>query len=197
MKIDMDSGTSEARIEIVPLIDVIFCILTFFILAAVGLTRQEGIGVQLPEASTGQAQMREMLVVSLDPAGQIFVEKQPVTKEQLYQLLLQYNRSKPQGIITLSASQTVSYNQVVEVLDLLRSVGGDRVALAVAPTEQPNLLPQNPTTTQPLPLPAPGQAQPLNPNVNSGPGQNLLLPNPGINPGQGLTPPAASPQPSP
>lgn len=196
MKIDMDSGTSEARIEIVPLIDVIFCILTFFILAAVGLTRQEGIGVQLPEASTGQAQMREMLVVSLDPAGQIFVEKQPVTKEQLYQLLLQYNRSKPQGVITLSASQTVSYNQVVEVLDLLRSVGGDRVALAVSPTEQPNLLPQNPTT-QPLPLPSPGQAQPLNPNLNPGTPGNLLLPNPGTNPGQPPTPPAASPQPSP
>lgn len=196
MKIDIDSGTSEARIEIVPLIDVIFCILTFFILAAVGLTRQEGIGVQLPQASTGQAQMREMLVVSLDPVGQIFVEKQPVTKEQLYQLLLQYNRSKPQGIITLSASQTVSYNQVVEVLDLLRSIGGDRVALAVSPTDQPNLLPQNPTTIQPLPLPAPGQAQPLNPNSNSGSPGNLQLPNPAINPGQQPAPPA-SPQPSP
>jgi biopolymer transport protein ExbD len=196
MKIDMDSSASEARIEIVPLIDVIFCILTFFILAAVGLTRQEGIGVQLPEASTGQAQMREMLVVSLDPAGQIFVEKQPVTKEQLYQLLLQYNRSKPQGVITLSASQTVSYNQVVEVLDLLRSVGGDRVALAVSPTEQPNLLPQNPMT-QPLPLPSPGQAQPLNPNLNPGTPGNLLLPNPGANPGQEPTPPTASPQSSP
>jgi biopolymer transport protein ExbD len=193
MKIDLDSSAPEVRIEIVPLIDVIFCILTFFILAAVGLTRQEGIGVKLPEASTGQAQMREMLVVSLDPVGQIFVEKQPVTKEQLYQLLLQYNRSRPQGIITLSASQTVSYNQVVEVLDLLRSVGGERVALAISPTDQPNLLPQNPGAAQPLPvLPSPGQPQPSPPGL---PGAGDLFP---ANPGgqQPLSPPITTPQPS-
>lgn len=188
MKIDLESGIQEVRIEIVPLIDVIFCILTFFILAAVGLTRQEGIGVQLPEASTGQAQMREMLVVSLDPAGQVYVEKQPVTQAQLYQLLQQYTQEKPQGVITLSASQTVSYNQVVEVLDLLRSVGGDRVALAISPTDRPNLLPQDPGSIQPLPiLPVPG----ANPGQNQSPGPgNLLAP-----PEGGLQPsPESSPQ---
>lgn len=152
MKIYQDSEAPEVRIEIVPLIDVIFCVLTFFILAAVGLTRQEGIGVNLPKASTGAAQMREMLVVSLDPTGQIFVEKQPVSREQLYQTLLRYNKAKPNGLIALSAAQTVSYNQVIEVLDLLRSVGGERVALATTPTDSPNLSPQSPTA--PLPFPA-------------------------------------------
>ena len=53
----------EVRIEIVPLIDVIFCILTFFILGAVGLSRQQAIGLDLPKAQTGTPQMREMLAI--------------------------------------------------------------------------------------------------------------------------------------
>ncbi len=179
MKIYQDSDAPEVRIEIVPLIDVIFCILTFFILAAVGLTRQEGIGVNLPKASTGAAQMREMLVVSLDPTGQTFVEKQPVSREQLYQTISRYHKAKPSGLIALSAAQTVSYNQVIEILDLLRSVGGDRVALTTFPTDRPNLSPQNPPQNPAAPLPFPaapgGQLEqspsPLNPDARETPSQ--------------------------
>ncbi|MEM6592606.1 MAG: biopolymer transporter ExbD, partial [Cyanobacteria bacterium P01_C01_bin.73] len=53
MKLDIDTGSSDLRIEILPLIDVIFCILIFFVLAAVGLTRQQAINLDLPAASTG------------------------------------------------------------------------------------------------------------------------------------------------
>jgi biopolymer transport protein ExbD len=54
MKIDyLDDPNQNVHIEILPLIDVIFCILTFFILAAVGLTRQQAIDLDLPAANTG------------------------------------------------------------------------------------------------------------------------------------------------
>ncbi|NEP44700.1 MAG: biopolymer transporter ExbD, partial [Okeania sp. SIO2H7] len=69
MKINLDSPTEEARIELIPLIDVIFCILTFFLLAALQLTRQQAISVDLPKASTGQSQGQEMLIVSIDQRG--------------------------------------------------------------------------------------------------------------------------------
>lgn len=151
MKVNLESDNPDIRIEIVPLIDVIFCILTFFILAAVGLTRQQAINVDIPKASTGVAQLRELLVVSIDPGGQLYLEKQPVNSEQLYQNLLAYVRTNPTGTIVLNASQNTSYNQVVEVLDLLRSVGGDRVALATQPADQPVLTPQNPNV---LPVPS-------------------------------------------
>jgi biopolymer transport protein ExbD len=73
----------DVRIEIIPLIDVIFCILTFFILGAVGLSRQQAINLDLPKATSGTPQMREMLVVSLDDFGQVYVEKQAVNPSQL------------------------------------------------------------------------------------------------------------------
>lgn len=133
MKLNLGSQTEEARIEIIPLIDVIFCILTFFILAAVGLTRQSGINVDLPRASTGSSQMREMLIVSLDPIGQLYVDRNPVTEQELVRSLLNYQIDSPDGLVVLYASRSASYNEVVEVLDLLRSTGSDRVALATLP----------------------------------------------------------------
>ncbi|TVQ15998.1 MAG: biopolymer transporter ExbD [Leptolyngbya sp. DLM2.Bin15] len=136
MKINMGSPDEETRIEILPMIDVIFCILTFFILAAMGLTRQAGINVDLPRASSGTSQMREMMIVSLDPIGQLYVDRQPVNEQELIRELLTYQVSSPSGLIVLYASRSASYNEVVSVLDLMRSTGSDRVALATLPDRQ-------------------------------------------------------------
>ena len=133
MKLHFDTPEPEVRIEIVPLIDVIFCLLTFFILAAVTLTRQTAINVDLPKATSGAAQMRKLLIVTVDPIGQIYVEKQPVSPDQLYQAVGGFRRTSPTGTIVLYASRAASYNDVVYVLDQIRAVGGDRVALATLP----------------------------------------------------------------
>jgi biopolymer transport protein ExbD len=129
---DMNS-TQQVHIEIVPLIDVIFCILTFFILAAVGFSRQQAISLNLPKASTGTPQMREMLVVSLDDRGQLYLEKQPVSQVQLYSAVKNYHSLNPTGLMVLHASQEIRYSEVIKVLDMLKEVGGDKVALATTP----------------------------------------------------------------
>lgn len=140
MKINLDSQSDDVRIEIVPLIDVIFCILTFFILAALQFTRQQAINVDLPKASTGNAQMRDMLIVRIDPPyGQVYVDdgvNQPepiIAADQLKEKLQQYRQGKPNGLMVLYASKDVKYNDVVQILDQMRAVGGDRVALATLP----------------------------------------------------------------
>ncbi|MDB9528180.1 biopolymer transporter ExbD [Oscillatoria sp. CS-180] len=146
MKVDiLDAPAEDVRIEIIPLIDVIFCILTFFILAAVGLTRQQAIDLDLPNADTGsplppqglgaEAIQRERLYVSVDAIGQIYLDQQPVSTDLLYDVLLQHRQISPQGLIVLYASRDARYEDVIRVLDLLRSVGGDRVALATLPGE--------------------------------------------------------------
>ncbi len=203
MKTYLDSENSEVRIEILPLIDVIFCVLTFFILAAVGLTRPEGINLDLPEAKTSNTQLGEILQVRIDGLGQLYVDQQPVTQGQLTQTLQTYVRAKPTGIIVLSADRLVSYDQVIQVLDLLQSVGGNRVALGTttpdnAAQEQPGTSPQTPDI---LPLPplsdpnvptlAPPNQQPPIPSeqIPAAPGQ---VPN---NPEDGAS--GASPMPTP
>jgi len=150
VKIHVPGDTEGARIEMLPLIDVVFCILTFFILAAVSLTRQQAITLNLPQASTSQAQSQKMLVVSIDPAGQLYVDKDPVNRTELFEQLGTYLKTNPDGVVILRASQVVSYNEVIQVLDLLRSVGGNRVALATQPVEEP-VLGSDPLPTENLP----------------------------------------------
>ncbi|MGK7933464.1 MAG: ExbD/TolR family protein [Microcystaceae cyanobacterium] len=176
-----NSQNQEVRIEIMPLIDVIFCILTFFILGAVEFSRQQAIQLDLPKATTGTPQMREMLVVSLDDFGRIYVTKpqttlntgsatdkpqpEPVTQQQLYSALENYQKMTPDGRIVLHASRNVSYNEVAQVLDTLRQVGGSRVALATLPGEATST--NNPSSPN----------RPSSPNSSTFPTPQLNLPN--------------------
>ncbi len=172
MKLDYESTEPDVRIEIIPLIDVIFCILTFFILAAVTLTRQAAINVDLPRAASATTQLRQILIVSVDAIGQTYVEKSPVTEAQLLQSITGFRQQNPEGMMVLYASRSASYNDVVKVLDLLRSAGGDRVALATLPGE--GISP----STNPPSLNNPDLSNPgfTTPGLNS-PGLN----NPGLN----------------
>jgi biopolymer transport protein ExbD len=185
MKINLDTVADDAQIQIVPMIDVIFCILTFFILAALQVTRQNGINMNVgtPQAKTGVVQMSQMLVVSIDESGQTFIDQNVVDPAQLYTLLKQYREKNPNGLLVLNASKFARYDNVIQVLDVLRTVGGDKVALATIPSPTiapmpnpsngqfgmpgttPNLFPQNGG----LPgMPAvPGQTDPLLPPSNN------------------------------
>jgi biopolymer transport protein ExbD len=135
MKIN-SGNTEDPRIELVPLIDVIFCILTFFLLAGLQVARQQAISVDIPNATSGTPAARELLMVSLNDAGQLFLEQQPMlVPGQLIEAVKQYRQARPNSSIVLYASKQVSYNKVVEVLDALRGVAGDRVALATLPSD--------------------------------------------------------------
>ncbi|MEB3340234.1 biopolymer transporter ExbD [Okeania sp.] len=134
MKLNQELASEEVRIELIPLIDVIFCILTFFLLAALQLTRQQAINVNLPKASTGKAQSQDMLLVSVNDVGKTFIEQQEVNAVELEKFVRRYNKFNPTGIVVLYAPKEAKYNDVVQVLDLLREVGGDRVALATLPS---------------------------------------------------------------
>jgi biopolymer transport protein ExbD len=176
MKINSGNINEEPRIELVPLIDVIFCILTFFLLAGLQVARQQAINVDIPKAASGAPAARELLMVSLNDAGQLFLEQQPMlVPGQLIEAVKQYRQARPNSSIVLYASKQVSYNKVVEVLDALRGVAGDRVALATLPSNT---------------------AAPTPPIINSPPGySNPYSPSPGVSPynPQGVIPSVPQP----
>ncbi|MBP0001574.1 MAG: biopolymer transporter ExbD [Cyanobacteria bacterium SID2] len=135
MKLHFDTPNDDVRIEIVPLIDVIFCILTFFILGAVGLSRQQAISQNLPQASTGEAQALERVQVRIDAWGRISVDGDPVTFDELPQRLEAYLRRKPNGSIVVDGDPLARYDRVLQVFDVLRTVGGTRVSLGIRPSQ--------------------------------------------------------------
>ncbi|GAB4534662.1 MAG: biopolymer transporter ExbD [Pleurocapsa sp.] len=154
-----DSRESEVRIEILPLIDVIFCILTFFILAAVNFSRQQAITLDLPQAKTGAPQMQDILIVTIDDIGQLYVEQDLVSRSDLSWEIKKYHQGNPDGLMVLYAAKNSTYREVVEVLDMLREVGGDRVALATLPPGS-----EPPKTTNPETIPGlPQDINPFNP----------------------------------
>ena len=195
MKINLNNPTEEVQIQIIPLIDVVFCILTFFILASLQFTRQQSINIDLPQANTATSSVqaqgeREILPVTIDAVGQIYVEKQPVQRQQLGDILKNYLTENPRGTLVLYASRSATYNDVIEILDLLRQVGGDRVSLAIIPSSEeqpanplqplPNL-PIDPGATPGGTLPLPGSPltpapnlPPNNPNLNLPPGSTQI-----------------------
>jgi biopolymer transport protein ExbD len=195
MKVKLDTPSEELQIQIIPLIDVVFCILTFFLLAALQFTRQQAINVDLPKASTGQdsvanSQIKsKILPVTIDAIGLTYIEKEPVRREELESRLKQYIQANPDGILVLNASRTATYNDVIQTLDLLRQVGGNRVSLGIIPgssqpvTNSPNFpVPPVPNNLSSPELNSPGNLNslpPANPNLFPAPGNGI---NPGMSP---------------
>lgn len=163
-----DSQQSGAHIEILPLIDVIFCILIFFILAAVNFSRQQAISLDLPQAKTGTPQLQDILIVTIDDIGQLYVDKNLVSRSDLRWEIKKYQQDNPDGLMTLYAAKNSTYREVVEVLDILREVGGDRVALATLPEgSQPAQVPATPGVNPALPSALPGLPSSIDPFSNS------------------------------
>jgi biopolymer transport protein ExbD len=200
MKINLGNDHEQPpRVEMIPLIDIIFCILTFFLLSGMQMARQQqSINVDIPAANkTAETQTRDILVVSLDPTGQVFIEQQPVTQlDILRQQIKSYRITKPSGSIVLYASKQVKYDRVIQILDFMREAGGnENVALGVdnEPTPSSTTAPLNPPvnplaapTSQPGPavtaMPSPFNVAPTAPMPSAAPTMAPFSPSPAARP---------------
>ncbi|MEM6614333.1 MAG: biopolymer transporter ExbD, partial [Cyanobacteria bacterium P01_C01_bin.72] len=96
-------------------------------------------------AKTGTPQLQNILIVTIDDIGQLYVDKNLVSRSDLAWEIKKYNQANPDGLMTLYAAKNSTYREVVEVLDILREVGGNRVALATLPEgTQPTQVPSTP-----------------------------------------------------
>ncbi|ARV59423.1 biopolymer transporter ExbD [Nostocales cyanobacterium HT-58-2] len=125
-----DEPDIPAQINIVPMIDVIFAILTFFIMSTLFLTRSEGLPVNLPKAATAQTERPAQATVTIDKNGQIFLDKQVISLEQLENGVRQKVQPQQQMMVVLNADEGVSHGQVVAVMDKVRRVEGAKLAIA-------------------------------------------------------------------
>jgi len=121
-----------SQINIVPMIDVIFAILTFFIMSSLFLTKSAGLPVNLPKAATAQDVRSSKLTVTIDTAGGIRLNQQPIQLSELQSRVRLLSRGNPQ-IVIINADRQVSHGQVVEVMDQLRQIPGMRLAIATKP----------------------------------------------------------------
>lgn len=124
----------KARIEMVPLIDCMFLLLTFFIYVATTFVVQQGIPMDLATASTAEAAGKERFAtVSIDRSGHLYLNEDPITQEQLRKELSAMAMACPPKPVVLQADKGVVHEQVVGVLDLARQCGVPQVVFAVEP----------------------------------------------------------------
>jgi biopolymer transport protein ExbD len=126
-------GSSIPTINLVPMLDVLMTVLTFFIITSMVLTTQQGVDVQLPSDEAGATEQNspEPLIVEVNRQGQILLGNQPISKEQLVQQMQAYLGKNPKGAVLLKADSKLPYDQVVQLLGEMRDIGGDRVSLAI------------------------------------------------------------------
>lgn len=118
------------QINIVPMIDVIFAILTFFIMSTLFLTRSEGLPVNLPEAGTSERQGQNQLVVTIDAAGNLALNREEMSLDAIDAQIRALALTNQQPFVVINADEAVSHGKVVAVMDRLRAIEGVRMAIA-------------------------------------------------------------------
>ncbi len=126
-------GSQMPEPNLVPMMDVILTVLTFFIIVSMTLTSFQSVNVPLPSTDKGvsKEQPPEPMVVGMNRQGQILLNNGTVTEAQLAQQMVTYLQQHPKGSVVLKADKQVTYEKVVQVLGALRDIGGDRVSLAI------------------------------------------------------------------
>ena len=116
------------KIDILPMIDIIFSILAFLIISSLYLTRVDTIAVDLPKASNSINQNNKFINISIDKFGNLFMNKNNIKLEELKSNVITLNADK--YTIIINADKNVSHGYVINVLDVLRSIDGLKIAIS-------------------------------------------------------------------
>ena len=127
---EYESNLEGEGINIVPMIDVIFAILTFFIISSLDLIRLENIPVNLPKASTSTLVKEKPVVLTIDRENNIFLENKPIDSKILVDQIKNIISDYSTDILIISADKEVAYGKVVEVIDQVRSIDNLRIGMS-------------------------------------------------------------------
>ncbi len=122
--------TKKARIEIIPMIDVIFFLLVFFMITSLAMTKINTVPVALPKTSSSPEAVKQDVILTVKLDGSIFINKIPVTLDTLSQQLAYAMHDNPQDTVVVNADTGSNYGLVIKVMDHARQIGVRKFALA-------------------------------------------------------------------
>lgn len=125
---------AEARIEIVPLIDIMFFLLASFMLATLSMVNLKSVKVKLPTATSATPEsLKQFASISVDSTGLVFLDKTPVGENELVTQLKARKTAEPNLRVFISADRDSRHGEILHVLDLVRSCGIDNVGFEARP----------------------------------------------------------------
>lgn len=133
MKIGSPIKHHKARIEIIPLIDIMFFLLASFMMVSLTMIKMQSIKMDLPTATQAKRDFKpDILNISVDKAGDVYIEKNPVTVVELHTVLSNRFRANTNLPVYISGDRDASHGSVIRVLDLVRREGIQKVSFAVS-----------------------------------------------------------------
>ena len=133
MRVWDDDSEEALEVNILPMIDVIFAILAFFILSTLFLTRTQGMPVDLPNADSASPQSQVDFTVTLQEDGTLALNQETVLLEDLRAAVEQAMATSETAIVSIEADTQVFHGQVIAVMNELRTLEGVQLGIATEP----------------------------------------------------------------
>ena len=118
----------EAAFDLMPLIDVVFLLIIFFLLTTSFETIFQGIKVDLPTTTTQQERIEQNIVITVTKDNVLYLDKARVTTSNLISFLKK-KLEGAKGLVMINADKLVRHGKVVEIMDLAKQAGGDKVGI--------------------------------------------------------------------
>ena len=123
-------GRMPVWIDLTAMVDVVFLLIIFFMVSTTFITLETGLPVDLPQAQTAEATPSDLPTVTVTPDERVFVGGAVVDLDTLAGLLQQLIGDSGQTTVVLRADATVRHGFVVQVMDLIKQSGAQRIAIA-------------------------------------------------------------------
>ncbi|MBI4041285.1 MAG: biopolymer transporter ExbD [Deltaproteobacteria bacterium] len=136
MKIPFHREKRKARIEIIPLIDIIFFLLATFVMVSLSMVKNQGIAVNLPTAQTGVTQVSQQddyTAITITEKGDIFFNKTKVGVEELAALFAELKSKHQDPMIVLNGDEKALLGRAVTIFDEAQKAGIKRFGIASKP----------------------------------------------------------------
>lgn len=130
MKIPATFQRKRARIEIIPLIDIIFFLLATFVMVSLSMVKNQGIMVNLPAAVTGQVLDRTVIkTVTVTKSGEVFLDKENLGLDGVSSRLAALKAREAELKVLVNGDDAADFGLVIKVLDEIRRLGISKVAI--------------------------------------------------------------------
>ena len=124
------SNEKDIQINILPMIDIIFVILSFFIISSLYLVKLESIPLDLPKAENSKNELNDSIIISMDIEGKIYINKNYSDKKSFEFDFKKLLSKQDKNFVLIRADKEIRYGEFIYVLDILRKYKNLRIAVS-------------------------------------------------------------------
>lgn len=119
----------EPTIMIIPMIDIVFFLLVFFMVGTLYMNTEQQIPLNLPSTSTSTAKSIEPIIITLTTSHKLYIDNREISADNLSQEVQDIVRTTPRQAFVIRASKDVYYNEVIALLDMLKVNGAKYISV--------------------------------------------------------------------